>query len=166
MTQAFATPEMQATHADRPSAKRMLPIRVIPYMVGGKQGQALEHTMLVPAGRTTNNLHVRQKKIGHGQFEDVYSGTSEELAPHKLINVYPITPAQAGLYSEPMEVFAADVKLIMDAFWGEEAKVDGLQAQIDALTTENVLKDREIEKLTNQLAQMKQANGKKNTSKE
>lgn len=122
------------THQDRPTPKRLLPIRVIPWMIGGKQGQALEYD--TPTPQSANKMV-------------------------NVVNTIQIDEPQPNCFSEPLHVFAWQVKNIMDAYWGIEAKVDGLLASIDQLTTDNLLKDREIEKLTNQLAEAKRSNGKK-----
>ena len=44
---------------------------------------------------------------------------------------------------------------LMTMFWEKESEVDGLLASIDKLTTDCVLKDGEIAKLTNQLTELR-----------
>ena len=119
---------MQQTHQPRPTAKRMLPFRIVNYLCGGKPGYAVEYDTIVPMGQ------------------------GKSFAVPKQIKV---EAHQDGCHTEPLGRL---IKELQDDYWALESRVDGLLASIDHMTTDNVLKDREIEKLTNQLAECKRSN--------
>lgn len=49
---------------------------------------------------------------------------------------------------------------MMEIYFAVETQVNGLLAKVDQLTTDNVLQQREIEKLTNQLAEARRSSQK------
>ncbi len=124
------------THHDRPTPKQMLPFRINVFTIGGRRAEEVEYDVDVP----------------------MPGGKSCRVA-----NKIGVDTPLAGCFNEPL---GYHIKTLMQQFWAMEARVDGLLASVDTLTTDVVLKDREIEKLTNQLAEMtRQRDEAKKTSK-
>lgn len=141
------TQEMLATHQDRPTPKRQIPFRLVP----GKP-ERIEWDQFVEVDEVTGNHVVstlEDKTIDgrNSSFKrflkvDEYKKNARKVPMFVNIQTSPYTN-QVG----------QKIKEFMAIFYETEAQVDKLLAQIDELTTKNVLLAGERDKLQNQLSE-------------
>lgn len=114
-----------ASPESSPTPKHSLPMRIVPGRLQ-PPGEELEYDFTMPGGSA-------------GQM-------------HKATNRITIEAPAAGLVIEPLSQFAWQVKQLMQAYWHEEARIDGLLKAVEDMTGELAQVTGERDKAVNQLA--------------
>jgi hypothetical protein len=100
-------------------------------------------------------------RVFNGRFPYIEYDQIVDRLDHTKVKVPMQVPIEESGYGNQIGL---KVRELMTLYYEVVSKVDGMQAAVDQLTTELLMKDREIEKLTNQLSEARRSNGKKGTT--